>query len=282
MTLKRIENKAWYNRNKTYCFLQIWLNAMRLENCYAQFEKNLLEKSDSRGIYKEEFVENLFNRMSKTYGITNYISSFGFTERWRIQCVNEIDWKGVNKGYDLMSGMGESWGLIMKASKGNVKIEGIDISKAMNQRASEKLVRHPEWDIQIKQENILDNNIESGSADFITSTFGLKTFSPDQLSILAKEISRILKKGGQVAMIEISEPKGKLFQTIYMFYLKIIIPIIGLMFTGNSSDYKMLGVYCRKFGDSQFFKEKLENESISVQLKKYFFGCATGIVGIKK
>lgn len=42
-------------------------------------------------IYKKEFVEHLFNRMSMTYGVTNYISSFGFTERWRKQCIREIE-----------------------------------------------------------------------------------------------------------------------------------------------------------------------------------------------
>jgi len=62
-------------------------------------------------IYSTEFVENLFNRMSKTYGVVNYLSSFGFTERWRKQCIDEITWDNLREGYDLMSGMGETWGM---------------------------------------------------------------------------------------------------------------------------------------------------------------------------
>ncbi len=84
--------------------------------------------------------------MSKTYGTVNYISSFGFTERWRQQCVDEIDWTGAMKeGYDLMSGMGESWHLIMKNKK--VRLTGVDMSFAMNKKAKEKIKARKDWDI---------------------------------------------------------------------------------------------------------------------------------------
>ena len=43
-------------------------------------------------IYEEKFIIKLFDRMSKTYGTVNYFSSFGFTARWRKQCVQEINW----------------------------------------------------------------------------------------------------------------------------------------------------------------------------------------------
>jgi|GEM_PF-2849141 len=102
-------------------------------------------------IYEDEFVEHLFNRMARTYGITNYISSFGFAEKWRRQCIRQIDWNnGLKEGYDLMSGMGECWSLIMDASEGKVKITGVDISSAMNNKAGEYLFRHPNWQIAYK------------------------------------------------------------------------------------------------------------------------------------
>ncbi len=234
----------------------------------------------NQGIYEDEFVENLFNRMSKTYGLTNYISSFGFTESWRNRCVNEIAWdKNTEDGYDLMSGMGESWRLIMRQKK--VKITGIDISKEMNKRAREKLLENKSWKIDLLEENILKNSIPSNSGDFIISTFGIKTFSNEKQRILAGEIFRILRKGGQLAIIEISKPKMGLLRLPYMFYLKYIIPIIGKLFMGNSQDYKMLGIYCDNFENCSKFKMFLEETGMTVKMKNYFFGCATGIIGYK-
>ncbi len=234
-------------------------------------------------IYDEQYVANLFNRMSKSYGTANYISSFGFTERWRRQCVQEINWKTeMENGYDLMSGMGECWSLINKAAQHSHQLNGVDISPEMNKVASAKANQFPSIPIQVLEQNVLQNSIPSNSADYILSAFGLKTFSDKQLQQLASQISRLLKSNGQFSFIEISKPTNKLLLLPYMFYLKFLIPLIGKLFMGNSSDYSMLGIYCENFKDCASFKNYLEEEGLEVVFKKYFFGCATGVVGRKK
>ena len=82
-------------------------------------------------IYNETFVGSLFDRMAKTYGVVNYLSSFGFTERWRRQCIEAIRWDGgsTQTVYDLMSGMGECWGLILQKNAGTLRLIGVDISE---------------------------------------------------------------------------------------------------------------------------------------------------------
>lgn len=50
---------------------------------------------------------------------------------------------------------------------------------------------------------------------------------------------------------------------------------------GDSNDYKMLGIYCDNFGDCTKFVTYLKDEGLEVNMKKYFFGCATGVVGKK-
>ncbi len=234
-------------------------------------------------IYNEQFVEGLFNSMSKTYGRVNYLSSFGFTERWRRQCVQAIKWDEViQNGFDLMSGKGETWNLINKACTQDHTLTGVDISLEMIKSANQKLHWYPRLKIGTKQANVLQNDLESESADYIISSFGLKTFSPTQLEQLAKEVSRILKPHGQFSFIEVAEPKLLLLKIPFMFYLKYLIPIIGKLFMGNSMDYKMLGIYCQKFKDCSIFKAFLEREGLEVQQKRYFFGCASGVVGRKK
>jgi demethylmenaquinone methyltransferase/2-methoxy-6-polyprenyl-1,4-benzoquinol methylase len=233
-------------------------------------------------IYEEKFVKNLFDRMSETYGLTNYISSFGFTERWRKQCVGEIDWGfEISKGFDLMSGMGESWGLINQACGQMHELVGVDISPAMNEKAKEGANKHNYLKIKICEENVLQNTIDDNSADYIVSTFGLKTFSDSQLKVLARQIRRILKPNGQFSFVEISKPKSMFLVIPYMFYLKFAIPVIGKIFMGDSLDYRMLGVYCEAFKDCTKFKSYLEEEGLLVNMNTYFFGCATGVYGKK-
>ena len=54
-------------------------------------------------IYNPAFVKNLFNSMSKSYNRMNYITSFGFSERWIGVCVKNAEIrKGdqVDESYD--------------------------------------------------------------------------------------------------------------------------------------------------------------------------------------
>ena len=234
-------------------------------------------------LYDPEFVSGMFDRMSKTYGFANLVTSFGFSARWRRQCIEGLpEIKENAYGFDLMSGMGECWAEIQKKIGPSAKIIAVDISDEMNQKALRHLKRLKNKNIELRKLNILDNDILSGSADFIVSTFGIKTFNKEQQLQLAKEIARILKPGGAFAMIEISEPKGPVLRLFYMLYLKWIIPLIGRVFLGNAEDYSMLGKYCSQFKNSGTMHNYLMEQNLNSNFKNYFFGCATGVFGRKK
>ena len=230
-------------------------------------------------LYDPQYVSSMFDRMSKTYGFANLVTSFGFTAIWRKQCVKDLA-LGIDNssivGYDFMSGMGELWPEIQKRILCK-KIVAVDISAEMNRKAAEHLHRLKHKNIILKQDNVLQNNIPSNSADFIVSSFGIKTFNQAQLGLLAEEVGRILKSGGSFAFIEISKPEKLMLQWLFMFYLKIIIPLIGKVFLGNSEDYKMLGKYCARFENSRHFYDCLKENNLNTNYKQYFFGCTTRV-----
>lgn len=232
-------------------------------------------------IYEPKFVEKLFDKMSSSYSKMNYITSFGFSERWRRQCVEEI---GIEKGktvVDLMTGMGECWKHILKKSDKNSKLIGLDFSTEMINRAEKNKGKFKKSKIEILKENVFKNSIENETADFVISGFGLKTFNDEQLEKLATEIDRILKPNGEFSLIDVSVPNSKLLKPFYMFYLKKIIPILGKIFLGSPETYKMLGVYTEEFGNSKNVYQIFNRPEFKVEYVEYFYGCATGIKGIK-
>ena len=232
-------------------------------------------------IYEPKFVEKLFDKMSSSYSKMNYITSFGFSERWRRQCVEEI---GIEKGktvVDLMTGMGECWKHILKKSDKSSKLIGLDFSTEMVNRAEKNTLNFKDSKIEILKENVFENSIVDQSADFVISGFGLKTFNDQQLGELATEIYRILKPNGEFSLIDVSVPKSKFLKPFYMFYLKKIIPILGKLFLGSPETYKMLGVYTEEFGNSKNVYQIFNRPEFKVEYVEYFYGCATGIKGIK-
>lgn len=232
-------------------------------------------------IYEPKFVENLFDKMSSSYARVNYITSFGFSERWRRQCVEEIQIQEGKYVVDLMTGMGECWKHILKPSDENSILVGLDFSSEMVKRAKKRKQRHKGSNIEILKENVFNNSIKNGSVDYVISGFGLKTFNDEQLAKLADEISRILKPGGEFSLIDVSVPQNKVLRTFYMFYLKKIIPILGKLFLGNPETYKMLGVYTEKFLNAKKTVQIFDRPDFKVEYVAYFYGCASGIKGKK-
>lgn len=232
-------------------------------------------------IYDPKFVEKLFDKMSGSYSKMNYVSSFGFSERWRRQCIEEINIEKGKTVVDLMSGMGECWKYILIKSDENSKLIGIDFSAEMINQAKKKKSKFSNRSIEVLKENVFDNSISDETADYVISGFGLKTFSEEQLENLANEINRILKPNGKFSLIEVSVPKSKILKSLYMFYLKNIIPILGKVFIGSQETYKMLGVYTEKFENSKNTFQIFKRFNFEVEYVKYFFGCASGIKGRK-
>lgn len=232
-------------------------------------------------IYNPIFVEKLFDNMSSSYAHMNYITSFGFSERWRRQCVEELCIEEGTTVVDLMTGMGECWKHILKKSGTNSKLIALDFSTEMIQRAAKNKVKFPNSTIEILKENVFDNSILDDSADYVISGFGLKTFSNEQLENLAKEVHRILKIDGKFSLVDVSVPKNKLLSVLYLFYLKYIIPILGKLFLGSPETYKMLGIYTEAFGNAENTLQIFKGMGFKVDYVSYFYGCATGIKGKK-
>lgn len=81
-------------------------------------------------IYDPAFVKGVFDRCSGKYIAFSWLCSFGFTERWRRQCVAALPAPPGNSptGYDLMAGTGEVWPHLLKRLPGIGAITAVDIS----------------------------------------------------------------------------------------------------------------------------------------------------------
>ena len=235
-------------------------------------------------IYDPQFVKGVFDRCSASYIRFSWICSFGFTERWRKQCVAALRLRSGEgaSGYDLMAGTGEVWPHLLRLYPGIAAITAVDISSGMHRHAMERLHRHRAQKIEFLEDDILESSLAADSADFIVSTFGLKTFSPAQHRKLAKLVAHALKPGGAFSMIEASDPRGWGLRRLYLFHLKTILPMIEKLFLRGAEDFAMIGTYSTNFGDAAAFGEMLREEGLEVRFTRYFFGCATGVSGFKR
>jgi demethylmenaquinone methyltransferase/2-methoxy-6-polyprenyl-1,4-benzoquinol methylase len=230
--------------------------------------------------YDEKYIAHLFDQMGPSYDFMNLITSFGFSEVWRAQCVGNLK---IQKGamvVDLMAGSGECWTYLRRRLKGTGRIVSVDISPVMCSRQKARLgcAGSP---VDIRCESALAMSLPDRSVDFAISGFGLKTFNAEQLKKLASETFRILRPGGSCSFIEISVPEGKLLRMAYGWYISSIIPLLGKVFLGGIDCYQMLGVYTSAFGSCAGCADIFRKAGFEVTFKKHFFGCATSLVLVK-
>lgn len=232
-------------------------------------------------LYSPTFVQGMFDEMAATYGWVNLISSFGFTRRWREQCIALVALRPGMEVGDWMSGMGETWHILLRSIQAKGTIVAVDLSPVMVSRARQQPVYQRHGNITVREEDILSNMLPDASMDCVISTFGLKTFSLGQQQRLANEVARVLRPGGQFSFLEISVPPARWLRAPYLFYLHHVIPWIGALFLGNPDNYRMLGIYTERFGNCAPFASMLAVAGLQVQTHRHFFGCATSVSGRK-
>lgn len=232
-------------------------------------------------IYNPEYVKKLFNKMSSSYERMNFITSFGFSIRWRREFLETFKQpKYKVEVIDLLTGMGETWEAT-KLKLPNSKLTVIDFSDGMLKYAKHKNKTKFNNEITFLEQDVLNSNLPSNYFDFVTCAFGLKTFDAEQLKILASEVKRVLKKNGQFSFIEISKPENKALNLLYGFYLGRIIPILGWLLLGNPEEYRMLWQYTKRFVNAKDAAKIFADEGLETHFTSYFYGCATGFYGIK-
>jgi len=172
-------------------------------------------------IYDPGYVKQVFDRCSDRYIVFSNVCSFGFTERWRRQCVAAMPVPRAPgpTGYDLMAGTGEVWPHLIARLPEIDAIVAVDISSGMHRLALERRHTLRANRIRFVEDDVLSSLLPDESADFVVSTFGLKTFNASQQAALARLVARTLKPGGVFSLIEASDPKGWWLRPLYRLHL---------------------------------------------------------------
>lgn len=235
----------------------------------------------AENIYNPEYIKGLFNSMSSSYERVNYLTSFGFSIRWRSQFLRSFQQpEGKAEIIDLLTGMGETWS-VTRHKLPDSKLTVLDFSEGMLKYAHRKNKEQFNGEITILQQDVLHNTLPGNHFDFVTCAFGLKTFNETQLRILASETKRMLKPGGKFSFIEVSKPDHKILSLLYGFYVGKVIPLLGRLLLGNPQEYKMLWKYTNAFQNARRAAEIFAEAGLETAFRSYFYGCATGFEGRK-
>jgi len=201
---------------------------------------------------KKEQVAQMFDTISGNYDGLNRVISFGIDVKWRKKVLQLVAAKNPDTVLDIATGTGDLALLMTKTTAS--KIIGLDISAGMLEVGKQKIAAQKLSD---KIEMVLadSENIPYPDAffDAITVAFGVRNF--ENLEKGLSEILRVLKPGGVFVILETSVPTKFPFKQGYAFHSKILLPLIGKLFSKDQSAYSYLSASANEFP----FGEKLNN-----------------------
>jgi demethylmenaquinone methyltransferase/2-methoxy-6-polyprenyl-1,4-benzoquinol methylase len=177
----------------------------------------------------------MFDRIAPVYDAMNRVMTVGLDRRWRRITVAEVVQPG-DRVLDVCCGTGDL--ALAARAHGAAEVVGLDFSEQMLERARGKA---PE--IEWVQGDALALPFGDGSFDAATVGFGIRNV--DDLEAGVRELRRILRPGGRVAILEITTPVGAL-APFYRFWFDRLIPLLGKVLPGGSA-YTYLPASVRRF-----------------------------------
>ena len=222
----------------------------------------------------------MFDNIAHSYDLLNHRLSFGIDFLWRKTAIKQLMPYKPKAVLDIATGTGDF--AIMSAERLRPeRVVGIDISEGMMRIGAEK-VKAAGLDgvISFKKEDCEHMSYADNTFDAITTAFGIRNFQ--NLDACLKEMCRVLRKGGQLSILELSRPMRFPMKQLFWIYSHTLLPIYGKLVSRDNEAYKYLISTIESFPQGEEMVEIFKKAGFSeAKFKRLTFGICTCYFAIK-
>jgi demethylmenaquinone methyltransferase / 2-methoxy-6-polyprenyl-1,4-benzoquinol methylase len=213
----------------------------------------------------------MFGAIARRYDLANHTLSCGTDFYWRKCAANIVAGWRPGKIVDLATGTGDL-ALALQKKLPDAEVTGVDFLTEMLELAQRKGVR----------KTILADAMRlpfpDASFDCVTIAFGLRNMENWRGALV--EMSRVLRPGGRLLVLEFSLPTVSIVRAIYRFYLHRCLPLLGFFLTRKKSAYDYLGDSIEEFPSGDGMIDLIEASGFRhVTLQPLSCGVATIYTG---
>lgn len=185
-----------------------------------------------------ESVRGLFASIAGRYQAVNHLLSGGLDWYWRSVGVKLLQAWHPGSLLDVATGSGD----LAKAIRKNLpecRVIGADFCRPMLEVARRQGLQ------ELIEADGLHLPFSDHAFDAVTVAFGLRNMASWEGGL--REMTRILKPGGHLLILDFSLPTIPVIRPLYRFYLHRILPIVAGIATGRMDAYEYLGGSIEKF-----------------------------------
>ena len=180
----------------------------------------------------------MFDAIAGRYDFLNHFLSAGRDKRWRARAIRELALGPDACVLDVCAGTGD-FAIAAADARPRATIVGVDFAPAMLAIGLDKMrARSLTRRVTLVRGDAMTIPVRDGWADAATIGFGIRNVvRPD---VALREIARVLKPGGRLAILELGEPVIPGVRGIYNWYFRQILPRLGRLVSHHSSAYSYL------------------------------------------
>ena len=193
---------------------------------------------------KGKQVGEMFDSIAPAYDFMNRMMTGGLHVRWRNKALKmaaaKLHEEEPKMALDVACGTGDvSFRLHELFPKAH--ITGLDLSAGMLKKAKEKLLQmdsEVQNHITFLEGDCLKMPFPDDTFNLVTVAYGVRNF--EHLESGYREMRRVMRPGGVICVIELSEPANAPIKSLYRLYSRNVIPFIGRMVSHDTRAYSYL------------------------------------------
>jgi demethylmenaquinone methyltransferase/2-methoxy-6-polyprenyl-1,4-benzoquinol methylase len=225
----------------------------------------MIESKPSRD--SEEFagqVRGMFDRIAGVYDLMNSAMTAGMHHRWRDRAADRAGLSPGDVALDVACGTGDMTLQLQRRVGSDGHVIGSDFSERMldlarekgASRASSGLGGTPiyEWG------DALELTYDDDAFDAVTVGFGVRNFA--DLDRGLAEMSRVLKPGGRMVILEITQPQRPPLSTFFSLWFDRLVPLLGNV-AGDAEAYSYLPESVKRFPPPEDLAEKMDRAGLT-------------------
>ena len=223
---------------------------------------------------KGKLVEEMFDNIAPTYDTLNHRLSWDIDKGWRKKAIKQLAPYKPKRILDIATGTGD-FAILSAQMLQPSQLIGADISEGMMNIGREKVGKMKlDHIISFQKEDCQNLTFEDESFDAITAAFGIRNFQ--DLDKGLKEMCRVLKKGGHLSIVELSQPVSFPMHQLFKVYSHTILPLYGKLISKDQSAYNYLTATIEAFPQGETMVEVLKKAGFTeAKFKRLTFGICT-------
>jgi len=203
----------------------------------------------------------MFDSIAPRYDLLNHVLSAGMDRGWRDQAVDALALPANARVLDLCTGTGDLAIATVHRAAG-ATVVGIDFAGEMLRLALAK-TRDASLDrrIRLVRGDATRIPLADRSCDAATIAFGIRNVAEPQQALA--ELARVLKPGGRLAILEFGQPRIPGIRTMYAWYFRYLLPLVGRLISKHQSAYSYLPASVGAFPPPSEFAKTLSATGFS-------------------